>query len=210
MAGGSTKKMVVSMRSVGLALIMLTLPCGDAFAPVGSVPMPLRRPRGSVAVMMAKGKSAGAKVQVLLNEAVEGLGKANEVVQVTPAYFSNVLRPKNKAKMISDDEVKVKEAKEEEERETIKQDAISMGTEIEKICPIVLKRKTGKGNNIFGTITHKQVADAIVAQTGGKVKFTQKMKWTMPEVQGLGEFACEVQLHPEVSQKVKVDVQPEK
>ena len=77
--------------------------------------------------MMAKGKSAGAKVQVLLNEAVEGLGKANEVVQVTPAYFSNVLRPKNKAKMISDDEVKVKEAKEEEERETIKQDAISMG-----------------------------------------------------------------------------------
>ena len=56
----------------------------------------------------------------------------------------------------------------------------------------------------------QEIYDRNVGEVGDKVKFTQKMKWTMPEVQGLGEFACEVQLHPEVSQKVKVDVQPEK
>ena len=43
-----------------------------------------------------------------------------------------------------------------------------------------------------------QIADAIKEKSGGKMTFTQKMKWTVPDVQGLGEFTCSVQLHPDV------------
>jgi large subunit ribosomal protein L9 len=156
------------------------------------------------------GGGAAAKIQVLLNDAVEGVGKKNEVVMVNTGYYNNFLRPKKLAAIISDDEVKVKVEKEQEELAAIKQDAINMGLDIEKLGPIVLKRKTGKNNNIFGTITHKQIADAIKEKTGGKITFSQKMKWTVPSVEGLGEFTCSVQLHPDVSQTVKVSVEPEK
>jgi large subunit ribosomal protein L9 len=147
---------------------------------------------------------------VLLNDAVDGVGKKNEVVMVNTGYYNNFLRPKKLASIISDDEVQVKVEKEKEELEAIKQEAITMGTIIEKLGPVVLKRKTGKDNNIFGTITHKQIAQAIEEKSGGKVAFSQKMKWTVPTVEGLGEFTCSVQLHPEVSQNVKVSVEPEK
>ena len=45
----------------------------------------------------------------------------------------------------------------QEEREMIKQEAIDMGAAIEGLGTIVMKRKTGKDNNIFGKVTHKQV-----------------------------------------------------
>ena len=111
----------------------------------------------------AKGKSkpaAAAKIQVLLKDDVEGVGKSNQVVSVNTGYYNNFLRPKNLASIISDEEVKEKEAKEQEELEMIKQDAINMGTEIESLGPIVLKRKTGANNNIFGKVTHKQVSSS--------------------------------------------------
>ena len=129
---------------------------------------------------------------------------------VNTGYYNNFLRPKKLAAIISDEEVEVKVEKEQEALEAIKQEAITMGTVIENLGPIVLKRKTGKNNNIFGTITHKQIAQAIEEKSEGKVAFSQKMKWTVPSVEGLGEFTCSVQLHPEVSQNVKVSVEPEK
>jgi len=62
----------------------------------------------------AKAKKGGAgKVQVLLKDAVEGVGKANEVVFVASSYFNNFLRPKSLATIISDEEVQEKEAQEQ-------------------------------------------------------------------------------------------------
>ena len=60
----------------------------------------------------AKAKKSGAagKLQVLLKDAVEGVGKQNEVVSVASSYFNNFLRPKNLAAIISDEEVQEMEA----------------------------------------------------------------------------------------------------
>ena len=209
---------LLRMYAVGLLLLALAATGVEAFVLRGvqlsrmTQSSACRRSMDLTVVMMAKAKGASksAKVQVLLKEDVEGIGKANEVVMVNTGYYNNFLRPKNKGHIISDEEVKVKEAKELEELEAIKQNAIEMGTTIEALCPLIMKRKVGKGNNIVGKITHKQIADAISAKADDKVKFTQKMKWTVPDVQGLGEFTCSVQLHPEVTQSIKVDVQAEK
>ena len=62
--------------------------------------------------MMAKAKKAGAgtadKVQVILKENVDGVGKANEVIKVNIGYYNNFLRPKALADIISDNEVEVR------------------------------------------------------------------------------------------------------
>jgi ribosomal protein L9 len=61
--------------------------------------------------MQAKSK-ADTKIQVLLKEVVEGVGKKNEVVKVNSGYYNNFLRPKNLASIISDEGVQEKLAKE--------------------------------------------------------------------------------------------------
>jgi ribosomal protein L9 len=45
----------------------------------------------------------------------------------------------------------------QEERERIKQEAVDLAAAIKGLGKIVLKRKTGADNNIFGKVTHKQV-----------------------------------------------------
>eukprot|EP00286_Rhodomonas_abbreviata_P020444 CAMPEP_0181307864 /NCGR_PEP_ID=MMETSP1101-20121128/11128_1 /TAXON_ID=46948 /ORGANISM="Rhodomonas abbreviata, Strain Caron Lab Isolate" /LENGTH=161 /DNA_ID=CAMNT_0023414151 /DNA_START=108 /DNA_END=591 /DNA_ORIENTATION=+ len=156
-----------------------------------------------------KGGGAAAKVQVLLKSNVEGVGKANEVITVNTGYFNNFLRPKALATIISDAEVEVKEAEEQEVRDQIKQEAILQAEQLKKLT-VVLKRKVGAGNKIFGSVTSKQIVDEIKAVSGGKVKLQSKLKWDVPEVHGLGDFTAKVQLHPEVSGSVKVSVQEEK
>ncbi len=48
----------------------------------------------------------------------------------------------------------------QEERERIKQEAVDMAAAIKGLGKIVLKRKTGADNNIFGKVTHKQVPNS--------------------------------------------------
>lgn len=72
------------------------------------------RPRGRLCErvsMQAKSKT-DTKIQVLLKEVVEGVGKKNEVVKVNSGYYNNFLRPKNLASIISDEGVQEKVAKE--------------------------------------------------------------------------------------------------
>merc|ERR1712166_1174275 len=141
--------MVLSWRriSVAVALSALAATSVEAFAPaVAAGVLPLRRHSAASRsgnalspVMMAKSKGGGAaaKVQVLLKESVEGVGKANQVITVNTGYYNNFLRPKNLANIISDDEVVVKKANEADALEDIKQGAILMGTLIEGMGPVV-------------------------------------------------------------------------
>uniref|UniRef100_A0A7S0MS90 50S ribosomal protein L9, chloroplastic n=1 Tax=Cryptomonas curvata TaxID=233186 RepID=A0A7S0MS90_9CRYP len=162
-----------------------------------------RSPR-SLWSMLAKAKSD--KFQVLLKSTVEGVGKANQVVQVNSGYFNNFLRPKGLASVISDEEVKIKEANEREALAKLKQDAINCATEIQSIAVITMKRKLGENGKIFGTVTHKQIVEEIKLKSGGKVDLSTKNKMDFPEIHGLGEYGVTIHLHPEVTATLKLKV----
>eukprot|EP00960_Hanusia_phi_P065297 766055-Hanusia_phi.AAC.4 len=229
---------------MALALLMLCAASAAAFSPSSSPLLPrLRlssfcpvacpqacqpareRSKASL-VMMAKGKkpTSSDKVQVILKGNVDGVGKQNEVLRVNIGYYNNFLRPKALADIISDEEVEVMVAKHKEELAQKKQEAEELASEVKKLGDIVLLRKVGKGNQIFGSVTNKQIIEEVSKKSGGKgedhslrdelllpdflspVQLSAKMKWEIPEVSGLGEYSASVQVHPEVTVGIRVVV----
>eukprot|EP00961_Rhodomonas_salina_P025238 340449-Rhodomonas_salina.1 len=195
--------------AMSFKLVLATLLCmavaAHAFAPLslGQCTIGVHRPglRGHSVTMMAKKKSGGgaaAKVQVLLKANVEGVGKANEVITVNTGYFNNFLRPKALADLISDAEVEVKEAKEQEARDELKQEAVDQAAALKAMGSVVVKRKVGAGGKIFGSVTSKQLIDEIKTKTDGK-SASILISWTPPLFCTDASACCQLRSAPSSS-----------
>ena len=69
---------------------------------------------------------------------------------------------------------------------------------------IEIKVKTGEAGRLFGSVTNKEVAEAISAQVGQTL---DKRKVEIKEpIKTLGEAEALLKLHTEVHQKVKLNI----
>jgi large subunit ribosomal protein L9 len=64
--------------------------------------------------------------------------------------------------------------------------------------------KTGEGGRLFGSVTNKEIADALKAQQGIEIE-RRKLELKDP-IKNLGTFTVQVKLHPEVSAQLQVQV----
>ena len=82
-------------------------------------------------------------------------------------------------------------------------DAKALATRL-KEAEIVVKGKAGEGGRLFGSITNKEIADAISAVVGAEI---DKRKVELNEaVKALGEYKVMLRLHPQVHQEIVVHV----
>ncbi|MDQ0091872.1 large subunit ribosomal protein L9 [Paenibacillus anaericanus] len=147
-------------------------------------------------------------MKVIFLKDVKGQGKKGEVKEVSEGYAQNFLLPRGLVSIATGGNVKTLEnqtAAEQKRKEQEKQEAIELGKKLEEMT-IVLKAKAGAGGRLFGAITSKQVAEAVV-KAGYKI---DKRKIEMPEpIRGLGVTQIPVKLHPEVKATIKVQVTEE-
>lgn len=149
-----------------------------------------------------------SKMNVILNQNVENLGKKNDVVSVSEGYARNFLFKNNLAKEFNKTNEKnlAKElANEKAKLDKIKEKAQEKAALIEgkKIKIFV---KSGADGKIFGSVSHKDVAEAIEKQLKVEV---DKRKIDMPEehIKHLGEELVRIKLHPEVVASIVVAVE---
>ena len=85
-----------------------------------------------------------------------------------------------------------------------KLDAAKAEAETMKSWKIELVIKTGEGGRSFGSVSTKQIADAVKEQ----YDFTlDKKKLLMDEpIKAIGEYTVKVKLHPEVIGELKIEV----
>jgi len=147
-------------------------------------------------------------MEVILREHVDNLGRRGEVVKVADGYARNYLLPRKLAllategnkKQIERERVKF-EAKEADERKVAQATADRMGN-----LEIVIARKVGETEALYGSVTSADIADAIVAK-GFEV---DRRKIQLPEpIKRIGEFDVPLKLHREVVATIKVKVVPE-
>lgn len=147
-------------------------------------------------------------MKVIFLKDVKGQGKKGEVKEVSEGYAQNFLLPRGLVSIATGGNVKTLEnqtAAEQKRKEQEKQEAIELGKKLEEMT-IVLKAKAGAGGRLFGAITSKQVAEAVV-KAGYKI---DKRKIEMSEpIRGLGVTQIPVKLHPEVKATIKVQVTEE-
>ena len=143
---------------------------------------------------------------VILTKDVKGTGKAGEVVKVSDGYARNMLIPKGLAKEATEGNVRSLEKQKAiaaEKHAEQKAAAQKQAEELEKKT-LVIKSKGGDSGKLFGSITSKDIADALAEQENIKID-KKKIDMDGP-IKQAGETEVTVKLFTEVSAKLKVNV----
>ncbi|XP_057484521.1 50S ribosomal protein L9, chloroplastic-like [Actinidia eriantha] len=91
----------------------------------------------------------------------------------------------------------------EAEKQRVKEEAQQLAVIFETVGAFKVKRKSGKGKQIFGTVTAQDLVDIIKAQLQRDL---DKRIVSLPEIRETGEYMALLKLHPEVTARVRLNV----
>ncbi|MFQ9933266.1 MAG: 50S ribosomal protein L9 [Lachnospiraceae bacterium] len=145
-------------------------------------------------------------MEVILLQDVKALGKKGEIVKVNDGYARNFILKKNlgieaNAKNLNDLKLqKANEAKIEQEKlDNAKKFAAEIGEKY-----VTLSLKSGEGGKTFGSVSTKEIAEAVKKQLGYDI---DKKKMILDEpIKTLGTHIIQLKLHREVTGKLEVRV----
>ena len=144
-------------------------------------------------------------MKVILQQDVKGTGKKGEVKEVSEGYARNFLIPRKLAIPATDGNMNtLKEQKrlEEKRKEAELKEAQALGQRIDSLT-VKLSTKTGQGGRVFGSITSKQISQALKQQH--QLQIDKKILLDEP-IRALGVTKVPVKLHPKVSATLSVQV----
>ncbi len=145
-------------------------------------------------------------MKVILLEDVKSLGKKGEIVNVNDGYARNFIFKKNlgieaTGKNLND--LKLKKANEEKLAQQQYEEAQELAKKLEA-GKVELPMKMGEGGRTFGSVSSKEIAQAIQDQMGYEV---DKKKIQMKEpIKSIGTHIVPVKVHTKVTADVKVVV----
>jgi large subunit ribosomal protein L9 len=145
-------------------------------------------------------------MDVILLKDVKGTGKAGQIVKVSDGYARNMLFPRGLAKEATQGNVKTLERQKEaaaEKRAAQKAEAQEQAKKLEEVT-LTIKAKGGDNGKLFGSITTKDIAEALEKQE--KIKVDKKKIVLNNPIKTTGEKEVVVKLFEEVSAKLKVTV----
>ena len=146
-------------------------------------------------------------MQVILTQDVKGQGKKGQVIKVSDGYGRNFLIQKGYAVEATKSNLNDLKGKQESVEYKIKTDTKEAENIAEKMKEIVvtLKAKAGDNGKLFGSITSKDVADALTEQHHIKL---DKKKFVLPEgIEVLGTTEVKVKLYTGVVGTLRVHVE---
>ena len=147
-------------------------------------------------------------MEVILREDVDKVGARGSLVNVANGYARNYLLPKRLAVAATEANRKIVEQEREAylRREAkVKEDAEGLAKLMSGVT-VTFRHRVGENNHLFGSVTAKDIADALEAQ-----KFhIERRKIQLDEpIRTVGEHTVPVRLYRDVSVDVKVVVEPE-
>ena len=144
-------------------------------------------------------------MKVILLEDVRGTGKAGDVANVSDGYARNMLIPRGLAVEATAQNIKQLEKKKEAMAKKIAEDkaaALELKKKLEEVT-VEVRTKAGKDGKVFGSVTSKDIADAL-NQMGFDID-KKKIQLDSP-IKATGMTDVNVKLFTEISGKVKVNV----
>jgi len=147
-------------------------------------------------------------MEVILREDVDKLGTRGQLVKVTSGYARNYLLPKRLAVPATESNKKIVE----QERDAYLRREAKDKSESEDLAKLLtgltltFRQKVGENNHLFGSVTAKDIADALEAQ---KFHLERRKVQLEEPLRTVGEHEVTVRLHRDVSTQIKVVVEPE-
>lgn len=145
-------------------------------------------------------------MKVILKEDVASLGNEGDIVEVADGYARNYLLPKclvveaNKSNLKQlEQKRKILERKAAERKALAEKEAKKLDDKL-----VAVLAKVGTGGKLYGSVTSKDVAEAINEQL--KVEVERKSIHLEDSIKSLGNFKAAVKLHPEVEVTINIEV----
>lgn len=147
-------------------------------------------------------------MKVILRSDVDGLGNAGDVLEVDDGYGRNYLIPQGLALRATDGTMTQASAM-QRSRDVRDNRAREAAEEVaRKLVPTVIavSARVGSGDQLYGSVTTSEIADAVLAQTEIDL---DRRKLTLDEpIRTVGTHEVGVRLHPEVRFSLTVEVGP--
>jgi len=147
-------------------------------------------------------------MEVILREDVEKVGSRGAVVKVADGYARNFLLPKRLAVAATESNRKIV-AQEREAYLRREAKAQSDAQDLAKLMSnvsVTFRQRVGENNQLFGSVTAKDIADALEAQ---KYHIDRRKIQLDEPIRTIGEHKVTLRLHRDVSTEVNVVVEPE-
>jgi len=145
-------------------------------------------------------------MKVIFLQDVKGKGKKGEVKNVADGYAHNFLIKKGLAVEATSSNISALEGQKKKEKKEAAEElkhAKELKKQLEDIT-VELSAKSGEGGRLFGSVTSKQIADAL--QKGHQLKIDKRKIELNDAIRSLGYTNVPVKLHPEVQATLKVHV----
>lgn len=145
-------------------------------------------------------------MEVILKENLKGTGNAGDVVKVSDGYARNMLIPKGIAIEATKGNLRMLEkqkADEAKRRKEEKSKAEEIKLQFAK-SKVKISMKSGEGGRLFGSVTSKDIADAVKEQLNIELD-KRKIVLDAP-IKELGVFNIEIKLFQDVKGTLRVEI----
>ena len=145
-------------------------------------------------------------MKVILQQDVKGQGKKGQLIEASDGYARNFLLPRKLAVLATPEAMNTMQQQEKAKRA---QEAAERAAALEiaeklKECNVKIAAKAGQGGRLFGSVTSKEISDALKAQFGMDIA---KTKIVLPDpIKAFGEYQVKCKLGYEVSGVINVTV----
>ena len=145
-------------------------------------------------------------MKIILLQDVKKMGSKGDIIEVAEGYARNYLMPRKLAVEATQGHVKdlqQKKASEAKKKEKKLEEAEKLAETLSKLT-VKISTKVGDAGRLFGSITSKDISDALKAQH--KIDIDKKKMDLESPIKSLGVFPVTAKLHPRVQAKIDVHV----
>ena len=144
-------------------------------------------------------------MKVILQQDVKNLGQKGDVAEVNEGYGRNFLLPRKMAVLANAENLNVAKAQagsKARKKQQASDEAKLMAAQLEKVH-ITIPVKIGEGGKLFGSVTGKDISDALKKEN---IDIDKKKISIKGDINGTGDYEAIIKVHPEITSTIKVTV----
>ncbi len=149
-------------------------------------------------------------MKVILIKDIKGTGYAGDIINVSDGYARNFLFPKGLAKEASAQNLNIAKQQQQANEKRRMLERLSAEEAAKRLSglKVVIKAKCGENGRLFGSITSKEISDAILDQHGIEI---EKKRIVMDDnIKDLGETKLSIKVYAGISADIVVSVEAAK